>query len=302
MDELVKRIPIRIRKSIHKEYCRCWDVDIFTVNGEPQFLIGDKLSDDDMVRFIEEVGECVPIHFRQPIEECEFKVRYVLSKKIPVVIRTNKVLPEWVIPALSSVPHSGIQLSINFLEGSMRNRLEEEVLDADIREMLSLAKSWKIKNTLVLSYMPHLTSKLDVLEITDSFKNYVSHILLSFEDVLDEQYYEMRHVWEVLKTSSLDKFRQYYEADVPRRAWTIRQRHRDDIIYLLFDYLKGKKIGLEVVNDEAINGRIRHISSGLSDLPLGIKPFFYKKEEGNFVAVEKLEGSTCPTCGNSIFF
>lgn len=303
----VTRVPIKLRKPIHKDFCSCWGTQTFAIDGIPQYINGDKFTHVMYLHdFLSSTPACLPIHFTYHDSSVDTMIGLCISMKIPVVVKTNQVLPTYILEELRKVPHSGIQVSINFLDGLIKNRLEDNASDTfSIREMISLAKSWKIFVSLAVEHQPHLTSKLDLFEIVDNVKNYVSHILISYPDFTDVYFHEVKAIWESLSYGSAERFRQYYMPHVPTRTWAIRPRYRDDIISSLSEYLKGKKIGLEIVEHKLKHvypeTRIRHISTGLSDLPLGIRPFFYEKSEEGFVKVESLEGFTCEKCEKSIF-
>jgi hypothetical protein len=301
----ITRVPIKIRNPIHKQFCNCWGIQTFAIEGVPQFIKVDGLTNESMSDFLHSTPVCLPIHFMEFNESNEMKIRMALGMGVPVVIRTNTVLPHWLLQALKEVPHSGIQISMNFLDEVMRNRLERGASDIfELRKMISLAKSWKIFISLVVEHQPHLVSKLDLYEMVDMVKNYVSHIFISYPSFSDVLVHEAKSMWESLRTSSSDKFRQYYMPDVPARAWVIRPRYMQEITEGLSEYLKGKKIGLEVVDHHLkYNGydRIRHQNSGLSDLPMGIRPFFYEKTDELFKEVESVEGFTCKKCEKPIF-
>lgn len=299
----VTRVPIKLRQPIHKDFCKCWGIQVFSIEGIPQFINGDKFTSPvHLMEFLDEVTECLPIHFEYHDSSVDRMIGLCISRGIPVVVKTNKVLPQHILSELRKVPHSGIQISINFLDGLMRNRLERGASEVeDIWQMISLAKSWKIFVTLVVEHHPHLVSKLDLFEIISMVKNYISHILISYPSFSDDSFHELKGRWESLSYGSSERFKQCYMANVPTRTWVIRPKYKEDMTASLVEFLKTKKIGLEVLSGDYNEDRIRHMNSGISDLPLGIRPFFYGKDGDIFREIESVEGSTCSKCEKPIF-
>jgi DNA repair photolyase len=250
-----------------------------------------------------EMPAMLPVHLTYKEDQVfSLKLGMLIARGVPVVVKTNRVLNQWVLSELRKVPHSGIQLSIKFLDDTMRNRLERGASAiSDLREMISLAKSWKIFISLSIDYLPHLVSKLDLYEMVDMVKNYTSHILIKYPAITDELFYEAKTGWEALKHGSTEKFKQYFIAQVPTRTWVVRPRYKEEITKGLSEFLRGKKITLEVLDEYEETDRIRHMASGLSDLPLGIRPFSYENVEGIFKKTDSAEGFTCPKCEKPIF-
>lgn len=298
----IKRIPIKIRNPIHKEYCDCWNMKIYSIDGIPHLIMGDSLSIEEMQSFLDTVDYCVGFYFSQHISKCRDKVILALSKGLPVTIRTKTVLPNDVLEALREVPHSAIHVSIDFLDDFPRKRLEPDSSDIfALREMMFLAKSWKIFLVLCIDYKPHLVPKLDVYEMVDITKNYVSHTLVRFPPIPDEEFYRVKYQWESIKPSSIELFKQYYMPNVPNRTWEIRPKYEKMFTNELLEYLRCRKINMEVVKGHHSNNRIRHETSGLSELPLGMKPFFYGKVNGTFKETEMTPDQRCQKCGKPIF-
>ena len=235
----IKRIPIKIRNPIHKEYCDCWNMKIYSIDGIPHLIMGDNLSIEEMQSFLGTVDCCVGFYFSQHISKCRDKVILALSKGLPVTIRTKTVLPNDVLEALREVPHSAIHVSIDFLDDFPRKRLEPDSSDIfALREMMFLAKSWKIFLVLCIDYKPHLVPKLDVYEMVDITKNYVSHTLVRFPPIPDEEFYHVKYQWESIKPSSIELFKQYYMPNIPNRTWEIRPKYEKMFTNELLDIIK----------------------------------------------------------------
>lgn len=300
--ETIVRKAIKLRTPIQLDYCDCWGVKILSANGIPYLSVADGTPIENIRRMLE-LEQSIGYYFSEPIEDCMDKVLLVLSQNIPVTIKTNKVLPDKLLQMMHNVAHSSIHVSINYLDE--RSRL---VLDpgsdslSDMKEMLFNAKSLKIFTVLTMKYIPHLVPRLDVYEIIDMVKNQVSHMTVEFPVVSDQSFYSTyKSKWEAHKPSSLDLFRQYFTADVPSRAWEVRPKYKKVILKELQDYIKDKKIGIEVMNLHESNNRIRHALSGMSELPLGMRPFWYQKEEGIFKHTLESPKQICPMCQKPIF-
>ena len=299
----IERVPIKIRKPIHKEFCSCWNTQVLSITGVPYLIMGDDLSLDELHKLLDTLDTTTGFFFSEHISKSREKIMLVLSKKLPVTVRTKCALPTDMIDALRGVPHSSIQVSINFLDDFLRNRLEPESSDLfDLREMMSIAKSYKIFVVLMMDYMPHLSSKLDLYEVIDMTKNYVSHMLLRFPSVRDEDLYDTyRTQWEALKPHYSDIFKQYYVANVPYRTWEIRPKYKKALTKELQEYLKPKKVGLEVTDLWYSKNRVRQVASGLCELPMGMRHFYYKKEDGVFTKVPDMPDHVCKTCEKPMF-
>jgi DNA repair photolyase len=294
---MVERVPIvrqsiKIRKPIQKDFCRCHKVGVVVVNGIPQLVTADEMSPTDMSKYLDSVSLTTPVYFheytyinRESMIEC-------LDRNIPVTIRTEDVLDEEILRRLSSVPHSGIHVSIDFLEGSYTNFVEDLAPRLDsLRKMMFLAKSWKIFIGLVVSFLPHITNKLDLYEVCEALKNCSSHVMISFPEIPDIVYNDRKHEWPNFKT--------YYQPYIPDRSWIVKESCRKSTLEDLNTFLSSRKMSIENISIEPME-RIRHIPTGLSDLALGIRPFYYVKDENGNFSEGMGEEQPCSTCGRTL--
>lgn len=293
----VLRTPIRLRKPIHKEYCDCYGIGVMSIDGVPSMILGDGVDDRKLHEFLCETDYAATVYFTEDISQCYDSVMICLLLKIPVVIKTNKALPTQVLEEMRKVPHSGIHVSIDFLDDSLRTSLVPGASDiSSLREMLFLAKSWKIFLALSVEYHPHLMSKLDLMEIVDLVKNYTSHMFLQFPRISDEYMHQTRATWESLRPGCMDLFKKYFQADVPSRRWYVKEQYKSALSQEIKEYLRGKKVSVETTDWDVGDKRIRHISSGLCKMPLGMRVFTFGKDNGIFVEAQ-LEGEcTCNKC------
>lgn len=304
----VIRKPIKIRKPIQAEHCSCWNTKVFSVDSSPFLVVVDALSLSELVDFLDTIDQSTGLYFKEPLnEEGEQKVMLALSKKLPVTIKTSSVLSNHILEAMTKVPHSSIHAEVNFLDTSLGNKIYPEVDSIqDIRDMLYYAKTYKVFTVLSIRYQPHLVPKLDILEIIDMLKNQVSHLTLDMTGVDDKEFH-LKHKsrWEALVPNSIDNFRKYYSPDVSTRSWELRPKFKKEFLKDIKLFIKPRKIGMEILEEFDNGNRIRHISrdksSGLSMLPLGMRPFWYQKVEGVFEKMEEAPNQQCSSCQKPIF-
>lgn len=288
----IKRVPIKIRKAIQKEYCECYNAAVMTADGIPQLIIGDNLSHDDLDKYLSEVKVSTPMYFSHP-----FTMNYVrcLEKGLPITVRTNRVLGNDILNLMSDVPHCAIHVCINSLNSEFNN----DSID-NLWNMMHVAKGKKIHLVLETEYMPHLVHKLDLYELVSMTKNLVNHMLLSFPIITDRDYHMNIDRWEEITPDAHELFRSIYVPNVPTRSWEVKAKYQQEIVSGLQDFIKAKRISLELLHIEGEDGRIRHTSLH-EGLPLGIRPFMYTNVDGMFVKTQVEEEEPCITCGKTIF-
>lgn len=297
------RVPIKIRKAIQKDYCSCWGTKVFSVDDVPFLTIVDDVPIETLAEMLNTLDSSTGFYIQKPLnKETEQKVLMILSHKLPVTINTSKVLPDHIIEAMTTVPHSSIHASINFLDYSTGNKIEPADTIDDIRDMLYYAKNHKVFTVLSIKYYPHLVPKLDLFEVVDRVKNQVSHIVMEFPEITDEIYYtHYKTLWEALVPNSLELFRKYYQANVLKRSWEIKPKYIKEFMKDMQLFIKPKKLGMEVMENFESDNRIRHKLSGMVELPLGMRPFWYKKVDDVFEKVEDVPSQDCPKCLKPIF-
>jgi len=299
----VVRKAIKLRKPIHKEFCTCHDIQVLSMNGVPYVWNADKLSFDELHLILSGLDTLTPVMFSEPVEYCRDKIELCLEYKIPVNVCTNKVIPSDLVTEISKVPRSSIQVSMEFLDPFIRNRLAPEASDPSaLIEMMHMAKSKKIFQTLEIPWYPHLVGKLDVFEMVEMMKNYVGHVIVMFLPIHDLLYKSEVTKWEALSPKSLESFKHFYEPSVPDRTWRIRNKYQQEFLSDLSDFIKVKRLTIEVVEwDES--PRVRHQSVGSADHPLGMRPVLYKKgeEDGKFYLTDTETERPCHHCGKTLF-
>jgi len=303
MDASIVRVPIKIRNPIQKDFCNCWGFKVFSSKSIPYLLMADSVSLDDFDNLLKTIDNTIPFQFSTDVKGYEDKALLALSMGIPVTIKTNKVLSEQLLSDMEKVPHSSIHVSINFLDRYLGQRLEPESSPIpDLREMMFRAKSWKTFTVLSMLYQPHLVPLLDTYEIIDSVRNLTSHITLEFPIIKDVEYHRTyKNKWESLKMSSPELFKQYFLGNVSTRSWGIRHKYKTEIINNINEYIKFNKMSLEVLEGWESENRFRHNPCRLSQLPLGLRPFFYSRTDSSFDKVGDVLNQSCPKCKREIF-
>lgn len=294
----MNRIPIirkaiKLRHPIQKDFCSCHGVGVLTVEGQPHIVMADGITDECMAQYLDTVQQSTGIYFSDDIEECRGKVYMCINKGLPVTIRTSTALNVEILEKLREVPHSGIHVSIDFLQRPIGISLENLFSEVrTLREMMFLAKSWGIFVGVVIDYFPHIISKLDLFEVCEMLKGLSSHVMITFPDVTDDLYHVMRDDWY--------NFKEFYHPVVKDRLWSINGTYKREFLEHLKIFLKTRKMSLENI-DISMQTRIRHIPTGLSDLVLGINPFYFQKgQEGVFEPTRELEESPCPICKKTL--
>lgn len=296
----VKRVPIKIRKPIQRDFCQCYDLSVLLVDGEPGLVVGDRLSYTDMVRYLDTVEITTPIFFSTYFGN-EDKIKACISRKLPVGVNTYTVLSDKVVDALAEIPHCSIHISIDLVEDFTMNPIPDSSSGAVLlREMMHLAKSRKIFLSLNIPFFPYISPRLDLLEAVDMYKNLVDNVSISFPDISDELFRSNKAMWEHYAVGCTDRLKAMYVADVPSRSWKIRDRYKQDTVSAIVTFLKSKKLPIEIIDDDVSVNRIRRVSSGFSEFPLGMRSALYSKVDGFFTRADHRSEGICKTCSKTL--
>lgn len=298
----MKRTPIKIRKSVYRDYCDCHDVGVFMVSGVPQLTVVDGLSDEQFLALLDDKDLMTGIYMSEPVDQCWNKLQTAIQRGLPVTLRTEKPVSEAVLEQLRQVPHSALHLATGFTENPLLAKISLGCPVVSFREMAALAKSYKIHIGLHLMYMPHLVDRLDLYEAVDIMKNYVGHIILTLPDIPDDTMRSMITAWECVKPSSIPQFKKFYQARVFDRTWQVKPKHREEIVSGLADFIKAKKITAELIGGFPNQHRTRHVPLGSSN-PLGMSTYLYEKtDKGMFQRVSgQAYESNCGQCGKTLY-
>lgn len=263
----IERKSIKIRKPLHKEFCNCHPVQVFSVNGVPQFTNVDRMSLGEMDSFLEASSHVTTLSINMEDDLGVDKVLRAVKYNIPVFLNTFTSIPESLILDLKKVPHSTICLNIDDLSMGY----------GDVSELdrcLSIAKSHFLHTALEIYYTPYC-NVLSLMETLDMFKNCASHAAL----ILENTEYVLDHKGKLLDS------------------------YKEEIFQELKDFLKPRKVSLEIM-EKSTESRVRHEKYGTSDLPWGIRPFFYEKmwEKGIFEECPIIENEvSCTKCEKMLY-
>lgn len=281
----VTRSAIKLRRAIHRDYCSCWGKSI-VVDGVPYYLCIDNISTEELENFLDYTDKCVSLYTKEPLEHSKCKIEMALSRGLPVVINTSEAVPESIIDSMQKIAHCAIHFHLDYTD----KHIEES-----IQCMMSHAKTFKVAVVLESEYIPHLMKKLDLFEVIEDCKNYISHVMLRFPIISDLELHKHIDDWD------LDKFKASYQPEVMDRKWKIKHRVRHEFITALELFSRYKNISLEVIEScEYLSDRTKYDTSGLSALPTGMRQFSYSKVDDVFCE-SPISSFICPKCGKSLF-
>lgn len=301
--QAIVRKAIKVRKPIQQEFCACHNIQVLATNGMPELCIADKLSTEELQKLLDTASIMIPVGFLDGVSPVSQKnIRMCLERNLPVTIRTKGKIPESLLDALSKVPRSSVQTHIEFIDPFVRNRMDRTAAEPkSLLEGMHLMKSKKIFQSLNIVWHPYFDSMFSVFEIVDMFKNYISHVMVTFYELTDQEYKSYIDVWEGVFNVTASHFKHFYAPDVRSRSWQIKDKHKQGFLSCLGDFLKGKRLTLEVMEREG-EGRIRHSHNGTSACALGIDPMFYVRcEDGMYQPAKDIQEEPCIKCGKNIF-
>lgn len=299
--EPVSRKAVKIRQSIHKQFCTCHDVQVFSMDGIPYVMNVDRLSPPKLENLLAQLHLTTPIMVTRGCDNpANLKLKACLQKGVPVLWSIDRAVSEDEIGLLVDT-QSTLQFSVEFPQDHLRKALSPNSGDPfSFLEMMHLAKARKITQTLELRWYPHLVHPLDMMELIEALKNYVRHVVVVFPPVDDTEYQEKSHLWTDLVKGSDEAFKHWYGTDVPNRSWVVKKHYQEELILGLTDFIKSKKLTMELVEWSSLH-RVRHVSS-LEGHTLGMRSQLYEKgEEGNFAPSETAVEQPCKCCGKTLF-
>ena len=205
----IVRSPIKIRKPILRSFCSCWspNFNVAYVDGAPHYIVVNG-TQEDVHQFIESVVQSLSFFVSDSNKEFSGVIGEVVKCGLPIKVGLTRVsITEELIASMSSVPHSSI--SIGITENTV-------VVPQDLRMLLSIAKDWKVSSSLRIQYAPHLLRKLDLFDLIDRVKNFISHVEIIYPTYSDDLYQsQLHHSWS---EGVVDKFRDAYCPDVTSRS------------------------------------------------------------------------------------
>lgn len=298
------RQPIKIRKPIFKPSCTCYGT-VVAVEGKPYYLDITETPYHKLDQYLKKAEGTTTLYteeFLEPISTyAEQKVLLALENKIPVAIKTNQIVPANILEAMREVPHCSLHININFLDDSLSKMIAPHSDGVfDLREMMFLAKAWRISSVLQIDYMPHLFHELDLYELLEITKVYAPHVLVHFKDFTYDEYLTSKSLWESIAPSSLQKFNECYEM-TPEGGATVSEAFKEKFLPELKEFASSRKVGIEVLGSWAsVQDKVRHLKT--TNTPFGMRPFFYTKVDNKFVESPTIqEPKPCEECGKQRF-
>jgi hypothetical protein len=299
--EPVVRKAVKIRQSIHKQFCTCHNVQVFAMDGVPYVMNVDKLLTQELETLLDQLPVTTPILVSQDYDTpMDSKLKLCLQRGVPVLWSVRRPITEKEVNLLADTA-STLQLSVEFPQDHLRKALSPSSGDPfSFLEMMHLAKARKITQTLELKWYPHLVHPLDMMELVEALKNYVRHVVVVFPSIEDVEYQEKSYLWSDLVKGSDEAFKHWYGTDVPNRSWVVKKHHQEELIQGLADFIKSKRLTMELVEWSSLH-RVRH-ASNLEGHTLGMRSQLYEKgEEGNFIPSETTVEQPCKCCGKTLF-
>jgi hypothetical protein len=297
--EQINRQPIKLRKAYYRPTCKCYGT-VVSVQGVPQYLDITDTSLNDLYTYLKEAESTTGLYIRG-LDEA--KVLVALEHKVPVTIKTDKVIPTHILEAMRGVPHCSLHVNINFIDDSVRKLLAPNASDIfDLREMMFLAKSWRITSVLHVDFMPHLMEEFDLYELLEIMKVYAPHILIHFRDIKYDEYLKNKSVWETVKPTALERFNEVYRLSMMDTAY-VTNEYKSRFLPEFKEFSSSKKLRAEVIGDWSEQGdQIRHLKTFTEGYAFGMKPFFYKRVDNEFVEWDTIqESKPCEQCGKQRF-
>lgn len=289
------RTPIKLRESIHIDMCECWGSRRVHVDGELQYIIGDDFSVNELKKFLESTEYCVNVRFTEDIDKCWEKIDVCLMHRVPVTLKTSKLVGSNRLQKMSEVLHCSVQTNIELPTKNSGNSLGDEFWRESkaqpFRDMLIKSKSWMMDTAAVFNFNLIENSLFDIYEMLDYLKSGVGHMFLTFPKLDGEQYND---------TPDISKF---YDYDEVNSLWVAKSKYVRYIANEVSEFSSSKKIHMELTSDPETTGMIvRYSSSGYSKFPIGMSQFVYKKDANNvFYETEyPEEGVACPNCGKYV--
>lgn len=171
------------RKPIIIPVCDCISDGYTFINNTPSIMHLNKHTDFNTIYdFIQNSRTVVPIMTEFNRDRVDI-LRYILSKKIPLIISTSTIVPYQLIDILKDVLHSGLMLDIQNIKGfcdeSTASRFKHS---KDILRQYMVARANKL---FVSANIGTITSKaelVDCIECLEIFKNAVTCVFANIND------------------------------------------------------------------------------------------------------------------------
>ena len=304
MEQGIVRVPIKIREPIQLDYCDCRGIGTVAVEGDTCWYKLDNINVEQYHQFMEEVDVMLPCYIRYS-EYNEPLIYACLASGIPVIVETDRILPEKLVDTLIRVPHCAVHLKMNALENLDRKILGEN--PSPIRSLVKMCshlKAWKVDTRLHIECVPHLVHLYDYCELFDVFKNCVSHSFIHIHDISDEYLKENKNKWSALSHFSMSNFKQIYNPEIATRSWSLKPSVHKKWVKTISEYARSKKVRCVFPDTPWSENRVRMVGES-PQTTLGLRRYVYLREESGFVKQEAKDSfvfpselnTSCGVCG-----
>lgn len=292
-EELIKRVPIKLRNSIKRDYCTCWG-SIITSEGLVHFMQGDDIFLKQLVT-MNDVVKIMPAIGFMSINKNIDKIRFCLSHRLPIILFTDELISDDIIKGMKQIPKCSVFVNLNNVlkEKSLHDKLEHV---ARLQENMALCKKYWIYVGAYVSYNLLAVRKLDLYEIIDKIKNQISQLFLDFTIITDEYYVKNMKKFDSVKCIRFG-IKTYYTPVVQNRCWIITEQARELLVEEIEQYLKYRGIKLKLVDIDNLGKNHREYLTESSDNLFGAAPGLYTKLRRHLT--HKL--CRCPQCKKLIY-
>ncbi|AGR46820.1 hypothetical protein JL_148 [Bacillus phage JL] len=274
------RTPISVNRSpISVSFCNCYNQKIIKHNDHAYAVCGDKMSLGDLKDYLL-LDLPNPIYFTHLVPNWEEKINLVLDNNTPVILKTGKAIPTYLVKKMGEQNRSTLRVVINSLDDSARKLVQEESSEMkDIREMMFIAKAWKVFVSCHVDYFPHIMKPLDLLQLVEMNKNLVSSITVDFPAFTIEFLEAMVDRWQMINPKFMEHIQKYYLLDEHE---IYQPRCKAEILSKLDTFVKGRRVNIIDLPDHNITE--------------------YHTEEPPFgISYDNQEPTTCGKCGRLLY-
>ena len=288
-----------VRTPILRQFCQCNDISVMAIDGRPVLAPLDHLSAQEIDEYLKTATVFTAAYLMYLDED---KLEVLAKYGIPVYAGVTKGDVGHLIPHLSQVEGSEVWFSIGVSNDIVRELYTPKFPSPlTLRGAMDAFKSHKIPITAALPYNPGLMRRVDLYETIEMIRNYVSHLVIQFHDVGDDELQRSKTHWETAVPHSIDRFKKAYEADVPNRSWKVKPRFKRELIAAIKDFV-GKTMTVSVGGAHwSSPGRIRYVPDEVGDFVWGSKVPLLKRKGSVFVRDKNITEPPCEHCGLTTF-
>jgi len=274
------RTPIVVNRSpISVSFCHCYNQKIVKHNDHAYAVLGDRMTVGDLNDYLM-LGLQNPIYFTHLVSNWEEKINFVLDKNVPVILKTGKAIPTYLVKKMGEQNRSTLRVVINSLDDSARKLIQQESSEMkDIREMMFVAKAWKVFVSCHVDYFPHIMKPLDLLQLVEMNKSLVSSITVDFPAFTTEFLEAMADRWQVISPQFMEHIQKYYLKD---EYGIYQPRCKAETLAKLDTFVKGRRVNIIDLPDHNVTE--------------------YHTEEAPFgISYDNSEPVTCGKCGRLLY-